>query len=37
METRFGEMLDMVSCFSIWNGTAKEKKQYTYEEAISLR
>jgi hypothetical protein len=39
MESRFGEMLDMISCFSIWNGQAKEKKhrKFTYEEAIALR
>lgn len=39
METRFGEMLDMISCSSIFEGGAKEvtKKKWTYEEAISLR
>lgn len=39
METLFGEMLDMISCHSIYNGNATEKikKKWTYEEAISLR
>lgn len=40
MDSRFGEMLDMISLFSIWNGHAKEKprkRKFTYEEAIALR
>ena len=39
MLTRYGEMLDMISCFSIYNGAKpkKEKKKWTYEEAMELR
>lgn len=39
MNTRFGEMLDMISCLAIYNGGAEEKvkKTWTFSEAISLR
>lgn len=36
--TPFGEMMDMISCLAIYNGTAKPKKRkLTYLEAIKLR
>lgn len=38
--TRIGEMQDMISCLSISNGSAKpkrEKKKYTFDEALALR
>ena len=37
---RYGEMLDLIACYGIFNGAFKEKKKkkkWTYEEAISLR
>ena len=36
--TRYGEMLDMVTCFSIYKGSAKPKKdKMTFAEAMELR
>ena len=38
--TRYGEMLDMIDCLSIYNGGAEPKRKakvYTYDEAIALR
>lgn len=38
--TRFGEMLDLINCLSIYNGGAEqkaEKKKYTFDEAMALR
>lgn len=32
--TTIGEMGDMVSCLSVYNGTAKEKKELSYEEIM---
>lgn len=39
MCTRYGEMLDMISCFSIQNGAKpkRKKKTYHFEEAMMLR
>lgn len=39
MLTKVGEMLDMISCLSVYNGSAeiKENNKLTYDEAISLR
>lgn len=38
LNTRYGQMLDMINCFSIYKGTAYyKKKKYTFDEAISLR
>lgn len=37
MDTRVGEMLDLISCLSVYNGGAREKKRMSYEEAIALR
>ncbi len=38
MTTRIGEMLDMIACLSIFNGAKpKHKKEWTYDEAVSLR
>lgn len=37
--TRYGEMLDMIACFAIYNGNAKEKREkrkWKYEDAIAL-
>ena len=36
--TRYGEMLDMINCYSIYNGNAKTKKsKMTFAEALELR
>lgn len=38
MHTRYGEMLDMISCLAIYNGTAREKaKKMSMEEILKLR
>lgn len=38
--TRYGEMLDLIDCLSIYNGAAEPKRQavaLSYDEAIALR
>lgn len=38
--TRVGEMLDMITCLAIYNGTAEEKppkRKLSFEEAITWR
>lgn len=38
--TRYGEMIDMISCLAIYNGRAEEKlpkKRYKFEEIIEWR
>lgn len=38
--TRFGEMVDMISCLSIYQGAAVEKakkKTWTFDEVMALR
>lgn len=40
VSTRYGEMMDMISCLSVYEGSAKlkkKKKRLTYDEAIALR
>lgn len=38
MNTRIGEMLDMIACLAIFNGAKpKKKKEWTYDEAVLLR
>lgn len=40
LDTRYGEMLDMINCLKIFNGNARQKKQrrrLSYDEAINLR
>lgn len=40
ISTRYGEMLDMISCLSIYNGGAQPKKRakkWDYDDAINLR
>lgn len=39
MDTRYGEMLDMISCLSVYNGAAKvkNKRVLSYDDAINLR
>lgn len=40
MLTRYGEMLDMIDCLSIYNGVAEVKCKpviLSYDEAIALR
>lgn len=40
INTVYGEMLDMISCFAIYKGSArvkKSKKKMSFEEAIMLR
>lgn len=38
--TRYGEMLDMIDCLSIYNGVAEVKRKpviLSYDEAIALK
>lgn len=37
--TRYGEMVDMITCMAIENGVAKEKKQrhWSFDDAMALR
>ena len=37
MVTTVGEMQDMISCISISNGVAKEKKTLSFDDALALR
>lgn len=40
MSMRYGSMLDMISCFSIYRGAAQQKskkKKLTYDEIIRLK
>lgn len=39
MVTRYGEMLDMIACLAIYNGSAPKKKQkhWTFDEAMKVR
>lgn len=39
INTRYGEMCDMISCSAIYNGAtpAKKKKSWSIEEALQLR
>lgn len=39
MATRYGEMLDMVSCFAIYNGAEakKKKRKLSFDEVLALR
>ena len=38
MDTTYGEMLDMISCLSIYNGGAEEKPpKLTWSEAMRLK
>ena len=39
--TRYGEMLDMIACYAIFNGAKPkketQKKKWTFDEAVKLR
>lgn len=41
MRTRYGEMIDLISCLAVFNGSAEEKhhrkKKMTYDEVMRLR
>ena len=39
LATRYGEMLDMVSCFAIFNGAKEKKKKraLSFDDALLLR
>lgn len=39
MCTRYGEMLDMIACFSIYHGANPKRKQkhWTFDEAMRVR
>lgn len=40
MVTRVAEMLDMISCFAVYNGAVNQKakkRRLSYDEAIALR
>lgn len=38
MVTRYGEMRDMISCLSIYNGASpkRAKKKFTFDQAMEL-
>ena len=36
MSTRYGEMLDMIACLSIYNGGAEEKDRMSFDEFSEL-
>lgn len=38
--TRYGEMIDLINCLSVYNGGAevkKTKKKWSFEEVMALR
>ena len=39
LNTRYGEMLDLIACYGVFNGAFKEKNKKVgrYEEAVKLR
>ena len=37
LATRYGEMMDLISCLAVYNGTAKEKTHRSFDEALELR
>lgn len=40
MNTRFGEMMDLISCLAIYQGRAEEakkKKNLTFEEVLEMK
>jgi len=37
MSTRYGEMLDMIACLSIYNGGAEEKEEQSFDEFFAMR
>lgn len=42
MTTRYGEMMDLIACLAIYNGTVKQKKtaskrHWSVDEALALR
>lgn len=40
MDLKYGEMMDMINCMTIYNGGAKQKakrRRLSYDDAISLR
>ena len=39
MTTRYGEMVDMISCFAIYNGAdpKKKKRKLSFDEVLALR
>lgn len=34
--TPYGEMMDMLTCLSIFNGTAKPRKKWTFDDILML-
>lgn len=37
MATRYGEMLDMISCMAIYNGAEPKAEKMSFEDALKLR
>ena len=37
LATHYGEMMDLISCLAVYNGTAKEKTHRSFDEALELR
>lgn len=39
MVTRYGEMIDMISCLAIYNGAdpKRKKRTFSFDEALALR
>jgi hypothetical protein len=34
---RFAEFMDLLSCYAIYNGDAKERKKMSFDDALNLR
>ena len=37
ISTRYGEMLDMIACLSIYNGGAEEKDRMSFDEFFAMQ
>ena len=37
LNTRYGEFMELISCYAIYNGAAKEKKKISFDDALLLR
>lgn len=37
LNTRFGEMVDLISCLAVFTGSAEEKKKLTFDEILQMR
>ncbi len=37
LRSRYGNMLDLISCLAVFNGTADEKKKMTFDDVMRLK